>query len=81
MIIPNEILFFFSFIGFVHFTFYAKALFSFLYFKVKKIEPPLSLEELNIQYLKEDNKRLSSKIELLEKENNQITSLILQRIS
>lgn len=81
MTIPTNILLFFSLIGFVHFAFHMKSILSFAYYKLRKLDPPLSLEEINIQILKEDNQRLSSKIELLEKENNQITSLILQRIS
>jgi len=81
MTIPTNILLFFSLIGFVHFAFHMKFILSLAYYKLRKLDPPLSLEEINIQILREDNQRLSSKIELLEKENNQITSLILQRIS
>jgi hypothetical protein len=81
MTVPINLVLFFALIGFVHFAFHLKSLFHFLHYKVKKIDPPLSLEEINIEMLKEENQRLSSKIELLEKENNQITSLILQRIS
>jgi hypothetical protein len=81
MTIPINLLLVFALIGFVNFAFYLKALFTFLYYKFKKLDQPLSLEELNISILKEENQRLSSKISLLEKENNQITSLIIQRIS
>jgi hypothetical protein len=81
MTIPINLIFFFSLIGFIHFAFHLKSLFCFLYYKFKKLDPPLSLEEINLEMLREENQRLSSKIELLEKENNQITSLILQRIS
>jgi hypothetical protein len=81
MTIPDSILFLFSVIGFVHFAFYIKSLSTFMYYKLRKLDQPTSLQDLTISMLKEENERLSSKIELLEKENNQITSLIIQRMS
>lgn len=81
MIVNEYLCYFLSFIGLVQIVSVTKIFLNFVYFKLKKIDPPLSLEEMNIQMLKRENSQLLNKIEHLEKENSDITNLILQRIS
>jgi hypothetical protein len=81
MIVNEYLCYFLSFIGLIQIVSVTKIFFNFVYYKFKKMDPPLSLEEINIQMLKKENSQLIHKIERLEKENSDITNLILQRMS
>lgn len=81
MIVNEYLCYFLSFIGLIQIVSVTKIFINFVYYKFKKMDPPLSLEEINIQMLKKENSQLIHKIERLEKENSDITNLILQRMS
>lgn len=81
MIVNEYLCYFLSFIGLIQIVSVTKIFINFVYYKFKKMDPPLSLEEINIQMLKKENSQFIHKIERLEKENSDITNLILQRMS